>query len=515
MATKPEHPEQNKNKIDDYLLISLVANGKLSQIWEVMHEQTNQKLAMKLLLPEAMDDADEKELLKHEAKVAQSLEHPILIRCHGVVMRKTECYILLDLFKAMNVKQFIKADLRGVHMRFRKLVEDVCNGLGHMHDKGWVHKDLKPDNILLSRSGEVRIIDFSLAVKKATGLSKLFNSKSGVIRGTRSYLAPETIKKEPSTPATDIYSLGITFYECLAGTLPFKSDNPQDLLKKHLATDAAPPSFYNPNITPEMDKIILKMMAKKPSARYQSCGELAAEFRNVQSFKEEVTDTPVVGAAEAANQDELQQLFISRLDSRNDAKLKSMIESNPALQAQYEADKKRREEIKINRQKAIDALVKKEEAKKRGAKPAPIVAVAPVVAPTPVQNVPVAAPPMPGMMHPGMMPGYPMPQMMPQYGMPPQGMPMYPGMPGMPPMGMPGYPQQMPNPMGYPPGTMPPQMMPPGYPPNPPMARPAVPPVPAPPPPRAAVNQPQKPQPPVQAKPEEKLDFMTDLPEVI
>ena len=158
------------NKVDDYLLVSPVATGKTTQIWEAIHEATNQPFALKMLLPEAMNDASEKALLKHEAKVAQTLEHPNLNRCHGVVIRKTECYLILDMFKSPNLKAFIHHDRPGVLQRFGQLMEGICLGLGHMHQKGWVHLDLKPDNILMSRSGEVRIIDFSLGQKIASPL---------------------------------------------------------------------------------------------------------------------------------------------------------------------------------------------------------------------------------------------------------------------------------------------------------------------------------------------------------
>ena len=338
MADEPQ--EKDKNKIDDYVLLSVIATGKLTQIWEVAHETSGQKLAMKLLQPQAMEDPEEKELLKQECKVAQLLEHPNLIRCHGVVIRKTECYVLMDLFKAPNVKQFVYSDMQGAQSRFRQLVEQCCLGLGHMHDKGWVHKDIKPDNILLSRSSEVRIIDFSLAVKKASGLSKLFGgSKGAAIRGTRSYMAPETIRKEAAVPATDIYSLGITFYEVLTGTVPFKGDSPQDLLAKHISAKPAPPSFYNKNVSPEMDRIILKMLAKKPTDRYQSCQEILSDFRSVQPFIEEVIE----GAAKTSETEKptgvaLQDMLTTRRDSRVDAMKQEMLRADPELAKKYAAD---------------------------------------------------------------------------------------------------------------------------------------------------------------------------------
>ena len=129
MADDPQQP----NKIDDYILIAPIASGKSAIVWEVMHEQSNQMFAMKLLNQNSMQDADEKNLLKQEAKIGELMEHPNLIRNHGVVIRKTECYLLMDLFKTPNLKAFINSNIQMVHVNFRQLVEGVCAGLGHMH----------------------------------------------------------------------------------------------------------------------------------------------------------------------------------------------------------------------------------------------------------------------------------------------------------------------------------------------------------------------------------------------
>jgi len=472
-----EEPQQQSNKIDDYILVSPVATGKTTQVWEVMHEQSGQMFAMKMLLPEAMLDADEKALLKHEAKVAQQLEHPNLIRCHGVVIRKTECYLLLDLFKTPNLKIFTYSDRTGVQARLGRLIEGVCQGLGHMHDKGWIHKDIKPDNILLNRASEVRVIDFSLAVRKAGGLSMLMGggNTKGAIRGTRTYLAPETIKKEASSLATDIYSFGVTLFECLTGTPPFKGDTPQDLLRKHIATPPPPPSLINSNVTPEMDRLILKMLAKKPKDRHQTMEEVLGEFRSLAPFKEEVLEGVPTAAqqaeqaaaaggeiADAAAEAELQEIVQNRRDSRSDARIREILERAPHLEARFlelkrlqqeevakrEAENKRRTEslrAEMNRSKLKTA--------KPGAAAAP-----PAAAPAqPAQQAP------PPGYYPQQMPGYgmPYPQMpygMQQPGMPPQGYP-----PGMPPQ---GYPQQGMPPGQYPPGPYPPGMPPQGYPPG-------------------------------------------------
>ena len=533
---------QQSNKIDDYILISQIGTGKTCQVYEVMHEQSSAMLAMKLMNPEAMADSEEKALLKHEGKVAQQLEHPNLIRCSGIVMRKTECYLLLDLFKTPNLKVMLHNDTVAVHSRMKKLIEGVCAGLQHMHDKGWVHKDLKPDNILMNRSAEVRIIDFSLAVRKASALSKVFASKKGVIRGTRTYIAPETIRKQPSTPATDIYSLGIVLYECLTGKPPFSGESPQDLLRRHIADAPVEPSLINSNVTPEMDALILKMLAKKPKDRFQECSEVASEIARIKIFKEE----PVEGLTQEEKEQQvsegdvakLEELLDNKLDSRADDKVQAMIRANPGLQKSFDEIKQRqadqavaREEEQERRRQAIlskkTVAEKKAEKKatkgKKKKKPRP----QPDAAPAPPQPQALPPQPMPGYYPQGApQPGYPQAMPPQPYAAPPQpGYPPQP-MPGYPPVPNAGYPQQpgmppqpaMPQPgmpaPGY--GQVPGQPLPPGV--DPAQIPPGqVPPQQVPPAQQAPV-QPAQPQPAAPAKPPKKdddgMEFMMELPDV-
>lgn len=503
---------QQQNKIDDYILIAPIASGKSAVVWEVMHEQSNQMFAMKLLNQNAMQDSEERSLLKQEAKIGSLMEHPNLIRNHGVVIRKTECYLLMDLFKTPNLKAFLNSNIQLIHMNFRQLVEGVCAGLGHMHGKGWVHRDLKPENILLNRAGEVRLIDFSLAVKSAGGLAKLLGGSKGPIRGTRTYLAPETIRKEPSTPATDIYSLGVTFFECLTGTTPFKGDTPQDLLRKHIAAAPPLPSMINERITPEMDRFILKMLAKKPKDRHESMDDVLRDFKNCQVFKKDEAEEERLREEEAAREkqratgsdlseaqtEELRELMASRRDSRADARIQAMIRSNPAMQREYEAIQREQKEAEekraAERLRRANAGNKGQAAEKKPAEQKPK-----KKRPAPQQQQPMM-PPMPQPMPPGYgMPPQQMPyQMPPGYPMPPQGYPQMP--PGMP-MPQPG----MPMPPGQNQPAPPPQQQAPAAQPAPQQPKPA---------------QPQKQQPPPPQQPapsksdDDDMEFMTELPDI-
>ncbi|TXT36253.1 MAG: serine/threonine protein kinase bacterial, partial [Planctomycetota bacterium] len=263
MADEKTTPAAEDNKIDHYVRLGTIAMGKHAQVLEVQEENTTNRFAMKVLLSEAMKDPVQIATLKYEGKVAQALDHPNLIKWIATVHRKTNIYLILELFKAPNLKASLMTDIVGVQTRLRKLIDCTCAALQHMHDRGWVHMDVKPDNILMSRASEVRVIDFSLSEKIKGTLGKMFGGKKD-IGGTLTYIAPETIKKEPPTAQTDIYSLGITIYECLTGTMPFKGSTPKDLLMKHLTAIPANPADLNKNVTPEMDRMVMRMLAKKP-----------------------------------------------------------------------------------------------------------------------------------------------------------------------------------------------------------------------------------------------------------
>lgn len=501
MADDKKTPSAEDNKIDHYVRLGTIAMGKHAQVLEVQEENTTNRFAMKLLLSEAMKDSEQVATLKYEGKVAQSLDHPNLIKWVATVHRKTNIYLILELFKAPNLKSNIMLDIVGVQTRLRKLIECTCQALHHMHEKGWVHLDVKPDNILMSRASEVRVIDFSLSQKIKGALGKMFGGKKE-IGGTLTYIAPESIRKEAPSPATDIYSLGITIYECLTGTTPFKGSTPKDLLMKHLAALPAPPSDINKNVTPEMDRMVLRMLAKKTKDRQKNMQEVMSEFRNIQPFKE---DPEKLREQKLAEQKEAegQQSLGKSLDSRRDHVRSEKAKLDPEFAKQLAA--------------AANPPTQPTSAKPEPAKPKP------VPKPQPAAAVPQAPMPMaPGF--PPQMPFMPMPQIMPGQFAP---MPGY-GYPGML-QQMPGYPPgagPMPGmmPMPMQPGAMMPQPGMPGIPlpmtpqmapPNQPQPNAVQPPAPARPAAGSVVRPGQRPEPPPSVKNVEDLPMMEELPDVL
>lgn len=455
-----EAPPQNQNQIDQYQLVSCIATGGISQIWEVKHIANQQQYAMKLLLPEHLKDKELKNELKNEANIAKELEHPNIIRLMEVSIGRDNCYFIMEHFRGGNLKNMIRNDHFTVQARAKKIMETCAQTFAYIHDKGWVHKDIKPDNILVTKAGDVRIIDFSLASKPTGFLSKMLTRKANVvIQGTRTYLAPELIQRMPLTIAADIYSLGICFYEMLVGRPPFIMSNPNDLLMAHVREQADKPSSYNVNLTPELDQFIFKMIAKKPKDRFATMHEVYSALRNLRVFKED-PETYLRNKAKT-DEDKYVNSMAHSLDSRSDA-------TRTPEERRIAAEEAAKTKAALYGKKK--SVIKDEPAKAKPAAPAPQpMAMQPMMPPMgypppmPI-GYPGGYPQMPGMM-PGMgMPGMPMPGMMPGQ------MPMPGGYPGgqMPGMGMPGMPmpgQPMPGqplpgmPMPGMPGAMPPAPM--------------------------------------------------------
>jgi hypothetical protein len=462
--------------VDGYELINCIATGNVSQVWEAKQVATGQTVAMKLLLPESLADSEQKAALKHEAAVGKSFDHPNLIKVFDVSVRKKHAYFTMELFRAPNVKTMLRNELVAVQARSKKIFECTAQALAQMHEKGWVHKDVKPDNILATKASEVRLIDFSLATRAATAVTKMLSSKKRtIIQGTRTYIAPELIRREATTPAADIYSFGITLYEVLTGRPPFIHRNPDELLMAHVRDKPEKPSGYNHNVSPEADALIARLLAKKAKERHANMQEVFAELRSIKLFKTDVEE--FAKARDQAADTKFKDSMGHRLQSRTDAE-----RSPEERRAAAEEAAKRKANV-----------AKRAAAAKKGAAPAQPAAPVPAPSYAPPGYPPPGYPP-PG--YPAPLPGYPP-------------MPGYP--PGYPPPGMmPGMPVPPP---GYIPAGLPPQYVP-GAPtpvavPTPPGPAPR-PTAPAPTP--AAPGKRRAPEPPV--KPDE-LQVMDELPDVV
>lgn len=278
-----------KDIIGPYRLHKVIGTGQNSQVWEVVEMASGLHFAMKVLLPEKVRDRELRRLLFHEAEVGIALAkpqpHPNVIRIIKVVKEERDAYFIMEFFPAGSLRlRITNNDVDFIREKAADIFKQAATGLAYMNSKGWIHRDVKPDNILVSSAGEVKLIDFAISYQPPTGFAKWFRRR-GKPQGTRSYMSPEQIRDEVLDTRADIYSFGATMYHVLTGREVFRGLNPQDLLNKHLYEKPLSPQSYNPDISDDCADLILKMLAKDKKDRPRNFHEVLMQLRNMRIFK--------------------------------------------------------------------------------------------------------------------------------------------------------------------------------------------------------------------------------------
>ena len=275
----------SKNEIvGDYRMYHLIRAGAVYEIWAVRPVSGTDVFAVKWL-PKDSNKFSRQAVneLKHEYTVGKSLDHSEVIKTYDFGTGSNGAWLVMEFFKTPNLKQQITADVKALQWRLKDVLTNCAAGLAHMHDKGWVHRDIKPDNYLINDENQVRLIDFTIAAKQTGAIGKLFGGKT-TVQGTYSYMGPEQIRGQGVDPRDDIYSFGCMIYELLAGKTPFTANTPPELLQRHLK--AKPPSLtvVDPNIHPDFASYVLKMMAKSRDDRPESMREVMMKIKSEPMF---------------------------------------------------------------------------------------------------------------------------------------------------------------------------------------------------------------------------------------
>jgi serine/threonine protein kinase len=273
------------DRIGGFRVIRTIHPGATTMVLEVMQESTKRRFALKQML-ESRASAEDRKRFAFEAKLGMQLFHPNLIRVHEFFPRAFPPYFIMDLFPATHMKLPIARPsvypMPTEHLH--RIFEQAAAGLHYMHEKGWIHRDVKPENILVNKSGDVKVIDVALAMRPFNLLKLMLGGKAPR-QGTPSYMAPEQIRCLSPRPQGDIYSFGIACYEIACGRPPFRANSQQDLLQKHLTERPVPPSAFKAEITPEFSDLVLKMIQKKPEDRIQSFEDFRIAFSRIKIYK--------------------------------------------------------------------------------------------------------------------------------------------------------------------------------------------------------------------------------------
>ena len=273
--------------IGNYRLVKCLLTGQMSQVWEVVEISSHRHFAMKLLLTERANDAAAKAMLYHEAAVGKEMTHPNVIRIAYVSEEKVNHYFCMEYFPSGSLKvRLVNKQYDFIRERIHSIAKQAATGLAYINASGWVHRDIKPDNLLVNSAGELRIIDFAIAqrIKPRGFFAKLFGGKK-VVQGTRSYMSPEQIRGLDLDGRADVYSYGATMFELVTYRPPFRADSQQLLLQKHIKEKPMPLTSLVPDVTDEFNDLVLKCLAKKKEDRPQSFHDVLKALNHIRIYK--------------------------------------------------------------------------------------------------------------------------------------------------------------------------------------------------------------------------------------
>jgi len=280
-----------------YRLVELLGQGGMATIYRARDNELERDVAVKLLRPEYERDPDFGTRFRQEARAAGSLNHPNIVSVYDFGNDPAGAYIVMELIDGEDLASVIRRSGAVPPRQAARLAADVAAALAAAHGRGIIHRDVKPANVLVSRDGRVKVTDFGIARAVAdAGLTM-----PGLTMGSVHYFSPEQARGEPTTAASDVYSLGIVLYELLTGRRPWGGDSAAAIAMARLSGAAPLPSAVRAGIPPALDAIVRRAMSRDPAQRYQSAAEMREALDAFLADRAPSAASPVgVGAAAAA-----------------------------------------------------------------------------------------------------------------------------------------------------------------------------------------------------------------------
>jgi serine/threonine-protein kinase len=280
-----------------YRVEARIGSGGMAEVFRGVDPVLNRTVAIKTLLPQFARDAGFVARFRREAQAAARLNHPNIVGVYDTGADGDTQFIVMEFIEGRTLADLLASGRRPSPMQAVELAERVTVALAAAHAQGIVHRDIKPANIMVTRDGQVKVMDFGIARVQTVETAPQTSS----VLGTPTYLSPEQAQGQPVDARSDLYSLGVVLYELLAGRPPFTGDSPVAIAYKQVNETPPPPSQLNPDVTPRLDAVVMKALAKNPANRYQTAAELRADLQRVRT-NQEVEATPLLVAGGDATQ---------------------------------------------------------------------------------------------------------------------------------------------------------------------------------------------------------------------
>lgn len=267
-----------------YELGEILGFGGMSEVHLARDTRLHRDVAVKVLRADLARDPSFYLRFRREAQNAAALNHPAIVAVYDTGEAETAAgplpYIVMEYVDGVTLRDIVHNDGPMPVKRAIEVIADACQALNFSHQHGIIHRDVKPANIMISKSGAVKVMDFGIARALADSHSV---TQTAAVIGTAQYLSPEQAKGDSVDARSDVYALGCVLYEILTGDPPFVGDSPVAVAYQHVREDPVPPSARNPELSPELDAVVLKALAKNPDNRYQSAAEMRADLVRVHS----------------------------------------------------------------------------------------------------------------------------------------------------------------------------------------------------------------------------------------
>jgi beta-lactam-binding protein with PASTA domain/tRNA A-37 threonylcarbamoyl transferase component Bud32 len=277
---------------DRYQVEARIGAGGMAEVYRGFDQVLNRTVAIKVLLPQMARDTSFVERFRREAQAAARLNQPNIVGVYDTGADDGTQYIVMEFIEGRTLAEFMATGRRPTPTQAAEIAQKIAAAIAAAHAQGVIHRDIKPGNVMITRDGVIKVMDFGIA----RVLGPETAPQTSAVLGTASYLSPEQAQGGPVDARTDIYSLGAVLYELLTARPPFTGDSPVAVAYKQVNEAPAPPSSLNADVPARLDAVVMKALSKNPSNRYQTAEEFSADLDRVIAGQE-VEATPLMPAA--------------------------------------------------------------------------------------------------------------------------------------------------------------------------------------------------------------------------